>query len=173
MDEICIKTKDTDKKKKDDDEDDEDDNNGSDESNFGKPKRPNDAPVVAMSSGGSIKAFVAKNSAASTLMHFARRNIKEGSIVHTDSNSACNAFKNFFKREKVKRAVEFVSFKGVRANAVESFWGNLKRGIKGQFHHISRKYMQNYINEFEYRFNRRELTSEAAFEELLARCLGI
>ena len=64
---------------------------------------------------------------AGTLLHFARRNIKEGATFHKDSNQSYNNFKNWFKHEKVKHAVEFVSKSGVHTNKVE----NLKRGIKG------------------------------------------
>jgi hypothetical protein len=49
----------------------------------------------------------------------------------------------------------------------------LKRGINGQFHHISKKYAQDYINEFEFRFNRRGFKSEAIFDEVLLRGLGV
>ena len=148
--------------------DDEDKNSGG-----GKQIRSKDkTSVVGMSSGGKIKAFATKNIMAGTLLHFARRNIVEDSTVHTDMNSSYNNFKNWFKHEKVKHAVEYVSASGVHTNTVESFWGNLKRGIKGQFHHISKKYAQDYINEFEFRFNRRALKGEVVFEELLGRCLG-
>ena len=149
--------------------------NNDDDKNGGGGKQirsKNTTSVIGMSSNGLIKAFASKNITASTLLHFARRNIKEGSIVHTDSNQSYNNFKNWFKHEKVKHVVEYVSKKGVHTNTVESFWGNLKRGIKGQFHHISKKYAQDYINEFEFRFNRRGLESEVVFEELLRRCLN-
>ena len=134
-------------------------NNDDDDKNGGSGKQirsKNTTSVVGMSAGGKVKAFATKNIMAGTLLHFARRNIVEGATVHTDSNQSYNSFKNWFKHEKVKHAVEFVSKSGVHTNTVESFWGNLKRGIKGQFHHISNK----HAVEFECRFNRRELRSE-------------
>ena len=151
-------------------------NNDDDDKNGGGGKQirsKNTTPVVGMSSGGKIKAFATKNIMAGTLLHFARRNIVEGSAVHTDCNNSYNNFKNWFKHDKVKHAVEYVSASGVHTNTVESFWGLLKRGIKGQFHHISKKYAQDYINEFEFRFNRRGFKSEVVFEEVLLRGLGV
>ena len=55
----------------------------------------------------------------------------------------------------------------VHTNTVENSFSLLKRGIVGSFHRISIKHLQRYLNEFEYRFNRRENPNR--FEETLAR----
>ena len=38
-------------------------------------------------------------------------------------------------------------------NSIESFWSLFKRGIVGQYHHISRKWTQAYVDESANRFN--------------------
>lgn len=51
----------------------------------------------------------------------------------------------------------------------ESFWAILKRGITGQFHKVSKKYLQSYLDEFEYRYNRRNQSGNDVFNNLLER----
>lgn len=40
-------------------------------------------------------------------------------------------------------------------NTIENCFSLLKRGLIGQFHHVSIKHLGRYCNEFSYRFNRR------------------
>ncbi|KFZ25672.1 MAG: ISXO2-like transposase domain protein [Candidatus Izimaplasma bacterium HR2] len=48
------------------------------------------------------------------------------------------------------------SLNGVNTNTMECFWGILKRGIIGQYHKVSDKYLPLHISEFTYKFNRRK-----------------
>ncbi len=43
----------------------------------------------------------------------------------------------------------------VHTNTIEAFWANLKRGIKGTYVWVSKKHLQSYLREFEYRHNLR------------------
>ena len=58
----------------------------------------------------------------------------------------------------------------VYTNSIESAFSLLKRGIIGQFHQVSIKHLQKYLNEFAYRFNRRK--SPDAFIETVRRLCG-
>ena len=40
-------------------------------------------------------------------------------------------------------------------NTIEGFWSRLKNSIRGTHIHVSRKYLANYLVEFEYRHNMR------------------
>jgi transposase-like protein len=43
-------------------------------------------------------------------------------------------------------------------NTIEGFWGNLRRGLDGIYHSVSRKHLHRYLSEFQFRFNNRDLT---------------
>jgi transposase-like protein len=41
-------------------------------------------------------------------------------------------------------------------NTIDSFWSMIKRGIVGTFHKVSKKYLQLYVSEFEFRYKNRK-----------------
>ncbi len=57
--------------------------------------------------------------------------------------------------------------KGVDAhtNSIEGFWSTLKRGVYGIYHHVSKKHLQHYVNEFAFRYNNRN--NEFIFDKLV------
>jgi transposase len=50
----------------------------------------------------------------------------------------------------------------------EGFFGLVKNGIRGTYHAVSFKLLQGYLNEFAWRYNRRD-DRRAMFESLLLR----
>lgn len=40
-------------------------------------------------------------------------------------------------------------------NTIEGFWSLTKNGIRGVYRNVSHKYLQMYLNEYAFRFNRR------------------
>ena len=57
----------------------------------------------------------------------------------------------------------------VKIKDMRIFWNLMQRGITGQFHNISMKYLINYISEFTWRFNNRD--NENIFFDLLERTI--
>ena len=63
--------------------------------------------------------------------------------------------KNSFVHLRVDHQHAFSDMNGTHTNNIESFWATLKRGVYGIYHHISVEYMQNYVDEFCFRYNNR------------------
>jgi transposase-like protein len=131
--------------------------------------------------GGDVKALRVNDAKANTLISEINKSIQQGSIVMTDEHKGYNSISGFkYNHRTVNHSVSeyvkdgfvntreggFKKFK-VHTNTIEGFWATLKRGIKGNFHHISKKYLQDYVNEFAYRYNNRE--NNNLFEGLLNR----
>jgi transposase len=43
----------------------------------------------------------------------------------------------------------------VHTNTIEGFWSLIKTGIRGVYHSVGRQYLQTYLNEYSFRYNRR------------------
>jgi len=56
----------------------------------------------------------------------------------------------------------------VHTQSIESFWSLLKRGIIGNYHKVSAKYLPLYLNEFTFRFNNRK--NPDIFDAIIAGC---
>ena len=49
----------------------------------------------------------------------------------------------------------YVGKDGATTNAVENFFGNFKRSMKGTYRFCSEQHLQRYLNEFQFRHNHR------------------
>lgn len=83
---------------------------------------------------------------------------KKGATVITDEFRSYDILSNKDSRYchlRVDHTVEFANG-NIHTNGIESFWGTLKRGVYGIYHSVSPKYLQNYVDEFCFRYNNRE-----------------
>jgi transposase-like protein len=82
--------------------------------------------------------------------------VKQGSRVMTDD---ARVYQHMNKEGYVHESVNHSEKEYVRGaahtNTIESYWSMLKRGINGTYIHISKKHLQKYLWEFEYRHNLR------------------
>ena len=56
-------------------------------------------------------------------------------------------------------------------NTIEGFWSLVKRGISGVNHAVSEKYLQSYLNEYSFRYNRRD-QEQPMFEAFLGQVVA-
>jgi hypothetical protein len=61
------------------------------------------------------------------------------------------------------------SYKGVNTNSIESFWAIMKRGIMGQYHHVSEKRLPEYVAEFVFKYNNRKV--DIMFDKLIVNSM--
>jgi hypothetical protein len=56
----------------------------------------------------------------------------------------------------------------VHTNTIEGFWSLVKRGIGGVYHSVSHKFLQQYLDEYAWRYNRRN-DERSMFDQLTSR----
>ncbi|PWK17064.1 transposase-like zinc ribbon protein [Arcicella aurantiaca] len=86
------------------------------------------------------------------------------SVLLTDAYKAYDRFDAIMERIVIDHD-KMYSYKGLNTNSIESFWAIIKRGIIGQYHSVSEKYLPNYIDEFCFKYNNRKF--DDMFETLV------
>lgn len=59
----------------------------------------------------------------------------------------------------------------IHTQTIEGFWSLVKRGIGGVYHAVSLKYLQTYLDEYAFRYNRRH-TPEPMFTSQLNQAVA-
>lgn len=90
----------------------------------------------------------------------------KNSILITDEYTGYNRMNNIIPHKTINHSYEYARG-DIHTNTIESFWAIVKRGIIGQFHWVSKKYLNAYIDEFCYRYNNRELEGSRLFNMTL------
>ena len=89
---------------------------------------------------------------AEQVKEFAQRHLQPGGEVHTDGFAAMVALREAHhhvpRTTPPELAAQWLPW-------VHVLIANLKRFILGTYHGVSQRYIQEYIDEFMYRFNRR------------------
>lgn len=112
--------------------------------------------VGAVERQGKVKTKVIEDVSGPTLTKFVCDNIEPESKVFTDEWRSYNKIKYhaYFHRKVLHSSKQWVNGE-VHTNSIEGFWSLLKTGIKGVYKHTSRQYLQSYVNEYAFRYNRR------------------
>ena len=133
--------------------------------------RKNKTVVMGMAErDGDVMSKVVDNNRRESVMPQIQENIVEGTEIHTDElRSYNNASMAPYTHKTVNHSKgEYVDADGTTTNSIENFFGHLKRSIAGTHISVSPAYLEAYVKEFEYRFNRRT-TPEVMLGELLSR----
>jgi hypothetical protein len=127
------------------------------------------APVIGMiERGGKLNARKVNGVQARTLTKEIVKNVKESASVSTDEWIDYSGLAKIYDHSIVKHSQgEFV--KGdTHTNTIEGFWSLLKRGIIGIYHFVSKKHLQNYLDEFVFRYNTRKSGEASRINALLS-----
>lgn len=114
---------------------------------------------------GRVRLQVAKRADEETIRIFLDENLKPGSKVQTDgwrgySETALLDYRHLVKVQDSPQSASQL------APHIHRVFSNLKTWLTGTHHGVDPKYLQVYLDEFVFRFNRRQIPM-AAFQTLL------
>lgn len=156
----------------------------------GSPRKPNDkkhgkkatrgkrdhmqAVVGAISRDGDVVVESYEKAATidkALLNSFVRKNIAIGTdtVVITDQHNGYKALRQFISHISINHSQCYSEGNGAHINTIESFWAIVKRGIIGQYHKVSERYLARYLDEFTYRFNHRKVDCDVVFAKTIKR----
>lgn len=95
----------------------------------------------------------------------------ERSHLMTDGNPAYAAIEDHLPHGVIRHESEYVRGE-IHTQGIENYWSILKRGLYGTFHHVDAGYLASYLNEFEFRFNRRQVSDAERFAALMGQTRG-
>ena len=111
----------------------------------------------AVERGGSVTTSTAKTLTRRKLREFLRAYVSDDAeAIYTDEHPVYGDLATAGRRhESVRHKREEWVRGDVHTNTIEGFWSTLKRGIDGVYHSVSPDYLQNYLDEYGFRYNRR------------------
>jgi len=128
-------------------------------------------PVVGIvERDGNVVAEVMRTLSAKNLRSMVEKYVDEDeSILVTDEFKGYSSLEKIIDKISIEHQKKVYSYKGVNTNTIESFWAIMKRGITGQYHHVSPKYLPDYITEFVFKWNNRN--KDDMFETLVKNAM--
>ena len=122
-------------------------------------------PVVAIvQRKGKVIAKTVSDVSENTLTGLIKRHVVPESVIYTDEMASYmripflrdeNGKPLGYRHRHIKHSAGEYVYKDIHTNSVEGFWMLLKTGIRGVYHSVSPKYLQSYLNEYSFRYNRR------------------
>lgn len=128
----------------------------------GGPRRIRDkkTPVVALiQRDGEVRTAVVPSVSPKDLRPVVQSTVDPSATLNTDGWPAYRTIgQDFAGHEWVDHSSKEYARGTVHVNTCESFFGLLKRGIHGSFHHVSRQHLHRYCDEFSFRWNTRKVS---------------
>ncbi len=118
--------------------------------------------------GGRVRTFHVKNITSKTVRDILVANVRRDSRLMTDEAAHYHVVGEEFAshRTVVHSHHEYVRGEAY-TNTIEGYFSIFKRGMKGIYQHCGERHLHRYLNEFDFRYNNRELTDSERRDEAL------
>lgn len=118
------------------------------------------APVVALvERGGRVRSQSVRNVTGKTLRSVLDTHLDQSANLMTDEwQGYRKPGQRFASHQTVNHGSGEYVRGDVHTNTVEGYFSLFKRGVNGTFHHIGHQYLDQYLAEFDFRYNHRKVT---------------
>lgn len=125
---------------------------------------------AAVERGGKVRAQVVRSRSNTDLEPPIFQHVLPSSMIFTDefAGYTYRVGQRYIAHHRIKHEDRIYVSGNVHTQTVEGFFGNLKNGIRGTYHAVSTKWLQGYLNEYAWRYNRRH-DQRAMFHSLALR----
>jgi transposase-like protein len=114
---------------------------------------------AAVQRNGQARVRVIPSVTAENLRKAVLDHIDLSARLMTDEHSGYRGVGKMFEggHDQIQHKNQIYARGDVTTNTVEGFFAILKRGITGVYHNVSHKHLQRYLDEFEFRYNHRDI----------------
>jgi transposase len=106
---------------------------------------------------GRVKALATPDVTTNQILGLVREYILPESTVFTDEYPVYDRLgARVNEHKRINHSSKVYVMGDVHTNTIEGFWSLVKRGIGGVYHQVSQKYLQSYLDEYSFRYNRRD-----------------
>jgi len=121
--------------------------------------------------GGRVKVTILPNRGGPAVHHTIYEHVLPESIIFTDDWKGYDSqslSRRYIRHYRIKHKERVYVDGPVHTQTVVGFFGLVKSGIRGTYHDVSAKWLQGYLNEYAWHYNRRH-DVRSMFEQLLLR----
>jgi len=108
---------------------------------------------------GRVAAYVLEGRGLWELTNPLKARIVPKSIIVTDEAPQYKRLTRMglgYQHQLIRHRANVYVEGDIHTNTIEGYWGNVKRGISGVYHFVSKKHLQGYLDEYAFRYNHRD-----------------
>lgn len=123
--------------------------------------------------GGKARIKHVRSSGTRALVPEIQKNIEQTATIYSDEHGSYRLLKRRgYQHKTINHSQQQYVVGRVHTQNVENFWSQFKRDIYGVYRHCGKQYLQDYANEYAFRYSNRK-NDTPMFELVLARLIAV
>ncbi len=118
---------------------------------------------------GKVKVVVIEAATKAAILPHIKTKVLPASIIYTDEWHSYDRLGEIgYAHSRVHHSAKVYVDGDAHTQTIEGFWSLVKRGITGVYHGVSAKHLQQYLDEYAFRYNNRD-DARGMFKAFLGR----